>query len=252
MTSIGKPLRLASLQDVACDTCHLNTLCLPGDLASEKVTELKEIIQPLARLARHEVLYYQGAELDNLYTVRSGSLKQVTTTETGEYLVTALFLPGELIGLDAIADEHYPGSVVALETSSVCALPFKPLEALCAQRLELCLRLHRSLSQEIHNERLRLRLLLRRTAEGRVACFLTALSERFQRRGYSPYRFHLSLSRADLGSYLGLTEETVGRALMRCQEQGLVTVRGREIRILDMPNLARLAHASGRRKAQGG
>lgn len=250
MTSIGKPLRLASLQDVACDTCHLNRLCLPGGLADEDLTELQEIVQPLARLARHEVLYFQGADFDNLYAVRSGSFKQVTTTESGEYLVTALFFPGELIGFDAIAGMCHPGTVVALESSSVCALPFTRLEALSVRLPGLRRRFHRSLSQEIHNERLRLRLLLRRTAEGRVACFLKAMSERFQQRGYSPYRFRLNLSRADLGSYLGLTEETVGRALVACQQRKLVAVRGREFRLLDMERLEQLAQASGRRKVR--
>ncbi|WP_163557655.1 cyclic nucleotide-binding domain-containing protein [Halomonas sp. NO4] len=249
MTSIGKPLHAARLQGADCKSCYLNSLCLPGELSDTEVVELQAIVRPLIRLAKHEVLYVQGAPFSSLYAVRSGSFKQATTAESGEYLVTGLFLPGELLGLDAMAEKRYSGTLVALETSTVCELPYQALVTLCDRLPALRHRLQRSLSREIHDERLRLCRLLRRTADRRLACFLTSVSKRFQHRGYSPYRFRVSLSRADLGSYLGLTEETVGRALKRCEEDGLLTVHGREFHLKDLPRLEHLARASGRRKA---
>ncbi|EPC04615.1 hypothetical protein L861_04645 [Litchfieldella anticariensis FP35 = DSM 16096] len=251
MTSPSNVLRFASQQNVDCRACHLSSLCLPQGLSLEEIAELNDIAQPLAMLRKNEALFLQGMPFTSLFAVRSGSLKQVTTTETDEYLVTSFFLPGEMVGLDAIGEKSYPGSAVALETTTVCELPFERLDDLCASLPELRRRFHRNLSQEVHNERLMLRLLLRRTADVRLACFFFAMSERFRRRGYSPYRFRLAMSRGEIGNYLGLTVETVSRVLARYQQQGLLDIHGRDFHILDLERLSRLTEASGRRGAAG-
>jgi CRP/FNR family transcriptional regulator len=90
-----------------------------------------------------------------------------------------------------------------------------------------------------------MRLLSRKTADQRLATFFTSLSDRFRRRGYSPYSFRLSMSRADIGNYLGLAVETVSRIIGRFQSQGLVAVSGREVHILDLASLALVADEEG-------
>ncbi len=55
--------------------------------------------------------------------MRSGSLKQITTEGSGDDQVTNFYLPSELVGLDGIDEEVYPGSVIALETTTVCEIP---------------------------------------------------------------------------------------------------------------------------------
>ncbi|MFC3285104.1 fumarate/nitrate reduction transcriptional regulator Fnr [Litchfieldella rifensis] len=251
MTNPSNVVSFASQHGVDCRSCHLSSLCLPRGLPLEDIAELNGIAQPLAPVRKREALFLQGMPFTSLFAVRSGSLKQVTTTETDEYLVTTFFLPGELAGLDAIAEGSYPGSAVALETTTVCELPFEQLDALCMRVPELRQRVYRNLSQDVHNERLMLRLLLRRTADVRLACFFVAMSARFRRRGYSPYRFQLAMSRGDIGNYLGLTMETVSRTLARYQQQRLLDIRGRDFHILDLEALTRFAEESGRRGVNG-
>lgn len=106
---------------------------------------------------------------------------------------------------------------------------------------ELRGQLYRSMSKELRDERRMMRLLSRKTADQRLASFLITLSDRFRRRGYSPYSFRLSMARADIGNYLGLAVETVSRILSRFQQQQMLAVSGREINILDMPRLITLA-----------
>jgi CRP/FNR family transcriptional regulator len=77
-------------------------------------------------------------------------------------------------------------------------------------------------------------------AEERLAAFLINLSQRFVARGYSPSEFHLRMTREEIGSYLGLKLETVSRIFSRFQEQGLVSVQQKHIRILDTDGLKRL------------
>jgi CRP/FNR family transcriptional regulator len=74
-------------------------------------------------------------------------------------------------------------------------------------------------------------------AEERLAAFLINLSQRFVARGYSPSEFHLRMTREEIGSYLGLKLETVSRIFSKFQDQGLIAVQQKHIRILNTEGL---------------
>ncbi|MGS2744699.1 fumarate/nitrate reduction transcriptional regulator Fnr [Halomonas sp. LS-001] len=229
------------LNETRCQTCSLSSLCLPLALELDDMSQFDAIIRRRAPLKKGEPLFRQGDSFTSVFAVRSGSLKQLTTEGSGSDQLTNFYLPSELVGLDGIDEEHYPGSVVALETTTVCEIPFDRLDLLSEELPELRGQLYRSMSKELRDDRRMMRLLSRKTADQRLATFLITLSDRFRRRGYSPYSFRLSMSRADIGNYLGLAVETVSRIVSRFQSQGVVAVSGREVNILDMPLLLNLA-----------
>ena len=74
--------------------------------------------------------------------------------------------------------------------------------------------------------------------------FLHGLSERYQQLGHSSSEFSLPMSREDIARYLGLVIETVSRGFTRLQDDGLIKVRGRQLRILDPAGLSTMAHNS--------
>jgi CRP/FNR family transcriptional regulator, anaerobic regulatory protein len=74
-------------------------------------------------------------------------------------------------------------------------------------------------------------------AEERLATFLLNLSQRYRQRGYSSTEFVLRLTRRDIGSYLGMTLETVSRLFSRFQAKGLIKIEKSLVRILDLPGL---------------
>ncbi|MCA1772797.1 MAG: fumarate/nitrate reduction transcriptional regulator Fnr [Halomonas sp.] len=233
--------RRAVLQEARCQTCSLSSLCLPLALELEDIDQFDAIIRRRAPFKKGEHLFHQGDAFNSVYAVRSGSLKQVTSEGGGHDQLTNFYLPSELVGLDAIDEPHYPGSVIALETTTVCEIPFDRLDQLSEKLPELRGQIYRSMSKELRNDRRMMRLLSGKTADQRLATFLVTLSDRFRRRGYSPYSFRLSMPRADIGNYLGLAVETVSRIVSRFQSQDVVAVSGREVHILDMAKLQRLA-----------
>jgi CRP/FNR family transcriptional regulator len=93
------------------------------------------------------------------------------------------------------------------------------------------------LAREIVRDRGVMMLLGSMRAEERLATFLLNLSRRFARRGYSPSDFHLRMTREEIGSYLGLKLETVSRLFSRFQEDGLIEVQQKHIRIRDVAGL---------------
>lgn len=245
MTTPNPVLRFARQHDI--QSCSLSSLCLPMTFTLDKFDQFNAITKRLAPLRKRDRLFLQGMPFKSVFIIRSGSLKQVTTTDSDEEQITRFFLPSEMVGLDGLGEQRYPGSAIALETTTVCEVPFDRLDALSAQLPELRGYLYRSMSQEMHHERLMMRLLLRRTSDVRLASFFVGMSTRFRRRGYSPYCFRLAMSRSDIGNYLGLAVETVSRLLGRFQQLGLLVAQGREFRILDLDALIRLADGGGRR-----
>ncbi|WP_108445355.1 fumarate/nitrate reduction transcriptional regulator Fnr [Halomonas denitrificans] len=237
--------RRALLNETRCQTCSLSSLCLPLALEVQDMDQFDAIIRRRPPLKKGEALFRQGTPFTSVFAVRSGSLKQVTTEGSGEDQLTNFYLPSELVGLDGIDEERYPGTVVALETTTVCEIPFDRLDTLSESLPELRGQLYRSMSKEMRDDRRMMRLLSRKTADQRLATFFASLSDRFRRRGYSPYSFRLSMSRADIGNYLGLAVETVSRILSRFQGQGLVAVSGREVNILDLEALLEVAEQEG-------
>ena len=97
----------------------------------------------------------------------------------------------------------------------------------------------RLMSREIVREHSLMMLLGSMNAEERLAAFLLNLSQRLKARGYSASEFHLRMSRAEIGSYLGLKLETVSRTFSAFQQQRLLEVDKKHVRILDLDGLTR-------------
>lgn len=115
--------RRSLLHEARCQTCSLSSLCLPLALEIDDMGQFDAIIRRRAPLKKGEPLFRQGDTFTSVYAVRSGSLKQVTSEGNGSEQLTNFYLPSELVGLDGIDEEHYPGSVIALETTTVCEIP---------------------------------------------------------------------------------------------------------------------------------
>lgn len=226
---------------VACSDCGLDRLCLPVGIGAEDLPRLDDIVRRRRPLRRGDCLYRADEPFHTVYAVRSGSLKTFTVSGDGREQVTGFYLPGELVALDAIGAGVYPTSARALETSSICEVDWEDLATLSLKIGGLQRQLMRTMSREIAQDQQMMALLGGRPAEQRLAALLCNLAERFGRRGFSSQTFRLSMSRGEIGSYLGLAVETVSRVFTRLQTEGLLSVERRLVRIRDPEHLSRRA-----------
>lgn len=229
---------------VACRDCSVFQLCLPLGISEADLMRLETIIQRRRPLERNQHLYRIGDLFHSIYVIRSGSVKTYIPTPDGGEQVTGFHLPGEIVGLDAIASGKHDCSARALDTASFCELPFGQLENLADEVRSLSRRLLRVLGREIHQDHEMLTMLGKPTAEERLAALLVSFSFRLKQRGFSGSEFRLSMSRHDIGSYLGLAVETVSRVFSRFQRQGLLRVERRNIILHDLAALQELAGVS--------
>lgn len=229
---------------VSCADCRLREICLPRGLDPAEVEQLVGLVKRNSLLKRGEYLYQQGDPLRGLYAVRSGSLKGFLSAEDGAEHVVGFYLPGELLGLDAMGCDCHTCAAMALETTSVCELPYDRLLELCHQLPSLQHQLLQIVGKELSADHEQLLLLGERSAEERIATFLLNLSARFGERGFSEKEFNLSMSRHDIASYLGLAVETVSRLFTSFSKEGLLSVERRNVHIHDFPRLRSMMSGS--------
>ncbi|HEY6966297.1 MAG TPA: helix-turn-helix domain-containing protein [Burkholderiales bacterium] len=228
---------------VTCSSCNLREMCLPAGLCLEDMERVEKLVYARRKLKRGESLFAAGDDFRAVYSVRSGFFKSSLTDGEGREQVTGFFMGGELLGMDGIGTGRYHGTATALEDSEVCVLPYALIERIAGEVPALQRHLHSVLAREIVRDHGVMMLLGSMRAEERLAAFLTNLSKRFVRRGYSASDFHLRMTREEIGSYLGLKLETVSRLFSQFQKDGLIEVEQKHVRILDIPGLDALRRA---------
>lgn len=222
----------SSAKSPACTQCAHSALCLPEHFSDAERAEFAALIVPHRRLAAGEALYRAGEAFTQLFLVKTGAFKTVVMLPDGREQITGFHFAGDMMGLDAMASDAHPSEAIALEDATLCALPRAPLAQLARRAESVQGHIERLLAREVVRDQGVMLLLGRMTADERVAVFLQSLTARFRARGYSPHEFHLPMAREDIGNYLGLTLETVSRALSKMRKAGVLAVDGKHIRVL--------------------
>ncbi|MCW5633023.1 MAG: helix-turn-helix domain-containing protein [Rubrivivax sp.] len=206
---------------------------------------------PVRRLHPDDVLYRAGDRFDAVYVLRSGFCKAVVVDEIGDELVQGFPMAGDVLGLDGVDEGHYGADVIARDMCSVAVIPFAQLTRLGREHPAIERLLFAVFSRELVRQRRRARLCASLGAEARLASFLLDLSERFGRLGHSRTMFTLRMTRAEIGSYLGMKLETVSRMFSQFVAAGLLGVERKAIVLHDTEALqaATTAPARGERAA---
>jgi len=227
---------------ISCQACSLSELCIPKSLSTSEMDIVDATIKRSEPLQKNKTVFENGDKFTSLYAVRSGAIKSFSIDDKGAEHVVGFFLPGELLGLDAIDTGIHSHAAKALETSSICEIPYDQVEYLSGKISKLQKHMFRLLSREIHEDQELQLLLSKKTADERIGAFLLNLSARYKQRQLSPTSFRLPMPRTDIANYLGLAVETVSRVLTRLQDQKVLSVDGKEVEILDHQKLCHVSH----------
>lgn len=229
--------------EVACDHCGLDPLCaiLEYDEGKSKLPE--GILLRRRPVPRGETIFRKDDPFRSIFAVKSGSFKTyIPKLDRGDQVV-GFHLAGELIGSEGLAGALYPYTARALEESSVCELRLSRLPETDYDIEALQQGVIKLLGSEVAFNHELISSLVHQSADQRIAGFLLSLSLRLQKRGMYRERFRISMSRSDIGNYLGLASETVSRILTRFQKAGCIRLQHKNLEILDGDALARIADA---------
>lgn len=229
---------------VHCVDCGLRDICLVEGLSAVELDRLTGMVSTRRRVKRGEPLFRAGDRFDAVYPIRLGFFKTRVSSDDGREQVTGFPMPGDILGFDAISTSAFQCDAIALEDAEVCVVPFEKLETLSREFTALQHQLHRVLSREIVRDQGVMMLLGTMRAEQRIATFVLNLSQRFAQRGFSPREFILRMTREEIGNYLGLKLETVSRAFSKLQDDGVIGVEQKRLRIDNADRLRELAGAN--------
>jgi CRP/FNR family transcriptional regulator len=187
---------------------------------------------------RGDYIYRQGDACKYLFVIKAGSAKSQIISVKGTDQVIGFHFSTEVMGLDALDSNKHASSVVVLENSIVCAFPRQLIEKCCTTTPAFQVDLIARFSREIVHEHQLLMLINKNTAEQRVAIFLLDLFIRMGFRGKAKIDINLCMSRADIANYLGLVPETVSRVLSKFERLGIIAVKKKKLKIIDIKNLS--------------
>ncbi|PKO72649.1 MAG: transcriptional regulator FNR [Betaproteobacteria bacterium HGW-Betaproteobacteria-14] len=220
-------------EPVGCAQCGVYRLCLPLGLHQADMTLLESIVKRKEIYKRGQLLFRPGEHFDFIYAIRGGSVKTYVGTPDGRVQITGFHIAGELLGLSALESGRYSCEARALETTSICKVEAERLDELAQSIPSIQYQMLKIMSGHIRQDEELMLLLGRRNAEERLAEYLIGLSRRFAARNFSATQFRLSMSRGDIGNYLGIAEETVCRILSKFQNAGLIAMNRRQVQLID-------------------
>ena len=214
--------------------------------ASQQIADtlklLNERLAPQRRVVHTgDVIYHAGEHFGNLYILNSGFFKIVNLSPDGREQVVGLKFRGDWLGFDGIAHGQYSCDAIAMDTGEVWVIRYDALMAACAAQPALLTVLHEAMSREIAHDRDSLMSVCTLPADARVADFLRYWAESLAKRGMRTDQITLRMTRAEIGNYLGMTLETVSRALSKLARDkviGFAEKGRRDVRIPDVSALS--------------
>ncbi len=228
-----------------------STLALKNDAganqrASQHIADtlklLNDRLAPQRRVVHAgDVIYQAGEHFGNLYILNSGFFKVVNLSPDGREQVVGLKFRGDWLGFDGIANARYACDAVAMDTGEVWVIRYDALLAACASHPALLTVLHEAMSREIARDRDSLMSVCTLPADARVAEFLRYWAECLARRGLRTDQISLRMTRAEIGNYLGMTLETVSRALSKLARENVIVFSEKGRREVSIPDVGALS-----------
>ena len=197
---------------------------------------------PFTRRVVHagDSIYESGSPFGQLHLINSGQFKTVNFTADGRGQVVGLHFRGDWLGFDGIAEGRYGCDAIALDTGEVWSVRYADVLAASTGSPELMRLMHAAMSRQISRGSDSLLSLGTLPADARVADFIKDWAESLALRGLRTDQITLHMTRAEIGNYLGMTLETVSRALRRLAQCGVIRFDEKGRRDLTIPCLRAL------------
>ncbi|MBN2864626.1 MAG: fumarate/nitrate reduction transcriptional regulator Fnr [Thiotrichales bacterium] len=227
--------------NASCLNCGLQKICFPTGLDKDEMDRLDAIVQRKAPLQKNQALFSAGDKFSSLYAIRAGVVKVFSFSDSGEEIIHGFYLPGDVVGIDALSSKKHLFNATALDVTSICTLPFEELSELSTKIPHLSSQVLSIMSKEVVEGRLHSELLTKKNADQRIAQFIWSMADRYRSRGYHYLEFRLSILHRDVATYLGLTPETVSRILAKLHNDKIVTWKKKEVSIHNEAALRGLA-----------
>lgn len=195
----------------------------------------------LSNVAKKQIVYSEGDNPARLYFLQKGKIKTYHTNRDGKYFITSFIQEGEFFGfVDILENQIYRESAEALEDAIVISISAKDFQATIKENIHLEIFFRKELTKYLIKNEAVLMSMAYQSLRMRVAAALVELAKTYGSNMESPIT--MKLSREDLASRVGTATESVIRTLSEFKKEGLVEIKGSEMKILKPLALANLKY----------
>lgn len=231
-----KNVRIQSVTPADCAGCPTHKVDLFSGLHEQDRAQLLRHFH-LEQRAPRSVIYNEGERGESLYILRSGVVKHVCVSGSGDERIVRLSVPGSAIGLSLLAGGAYGTTAVTVSSAELCRIPMSIVETRMLEYPEFGLRVVRESQAQLREAEQFLTELSTGNAHERIARLLLLLGEQ------SGDGACLMLTREEMGALLGITTETASRVIAEFRREGLVNEHEDGTVSCDRRRLAALAAA---------
>jgi CRP/FNR family transcriptional regulator len=207
-----------------CQNCGHHASCIENvpifkGLTHEEMAEIAQI--SISRsLKKGEMVYRAGDKGGTLFILHTGRVKLYRLSSSGKEQVLRVVGPGEFIGeLSLFSSLALTDFAQALEDTTMCVLQGERLKALMTKYPSIALKVMDELSRRLEKAESQIEAISLSPVTKRVAQVLLELSS-------GKKEIVLPMSKSDLASQLGMSQETLSRKLADFQEEGLIELKG--------------------------
>ena len=222
---------------VACADCGIRHASVCDALHGDELLDLGRMAQPKL-FASRQTLFVEGDEATGLFNVTKGVVRLYILLADGRRQIIGFALAGDFLGLSL--NPTFSMSADAITEVKACRFDRAAFVACVEAKSHLLKILHEFTSNELLIAREQMVLLGRRTAKERVAAFLLALRDRYQRIGLCDVGLQLPMTRQDIADYCGLTLETVSRAFSKLVGERIILIVPGGVRLLEIGRLRKI------------
>ncbi len=220
--------------NVDCAQCKIRPLSICGALDDDELSELESLARS-AHFAQRQAIFSQDEKVDAVFNVTDGAARLYRLLPDGRRQVVGFAIPGDFLGLALAEKSIY--SVDALTPVNACRFNREAFSSFLDARPALLRRLYEMAGHELSLAQEQMVIIGRRTAEERVVCFLIGLRKRWARVNGNSVTVPLPMTRQDIADFLGLTIETVSRAISKLAREKLLVVVPDGVRLLEPARL---------------
>jgi len=194
----------------------------------------------IRRWKKHETVFRAGAPMGAFFKIRSGIVAVSRTLDDGRRQIVAIRVPGDCVGyLDNNGKYAFEGQ--ALTDVEACAFDRRGFDAFAAKHPDLAAAVE-VLSAALKQSGQGMLVLGQLRSTERVAHFLAEMDTLHRQRAVSSGPLSLKMNRTEIADYLGLTIETVSRAIGKLKNRNVIGLMGSdEVVVMDNNKLRQIA-----------
>lgn len=213
--------------------CHLADDTLEG-LDKHKLTK---------HLPRGSIIYQEGKQAEGLYCVRTGKVKLFKSGKEGKEVILGIAKSGDILGFrSALMNEPHTRNAEVIEDSQICFVDKNFFVELVQKNPDVAFDVIRQMGKELEATEFRISDFLNTDVRTRFVRLLLMLQKSYGVEDATGILLNVRLTRQEMGEMIGAASETVIRILSDLDNQKLISMDGKKIKITNLQGLVEEAN----------